>query len=79
MRIVLAAAVLALLMVPAVSQVGGVNAAAGAGKASRPAEEPKVDADKAKADEKAYKDAVSRILPPEKKYDPWGNVRANGK
>jgi hypothetical protein len=79
MRILIVAMATALLTVPAYSQAGGgINAAQGAGRAARP-EEPKVDPEKKKADEKAFNDAVTRIPPPEKKYDPWGTVRQNGK
>jgi hypothetical protein len=70
---------LVLLTIPAYSQMGGINASSGAGRAGRPPEEPKVDPAKQKADEKAFKDAISRIPPAEKKYDPWGTVRQNGK
>ena len=31
-----------------------------------------VDQNKARADEKAYQDAVKRIPDPKEKYDPWG-------
>jgi hypothetical protein len=68
----------ALLTVPAYSQVSGINAAQGAGRVQRP-QEPRIDPAKKKADEKAFNDAVSRIPLPEKKYDPWGTVRQNGR
>jgi hypothetical protein len=79
MRILFAAMATALLAMPAYSQSGGgINAAQGAGRAARP-RKPAVDPAKRKADEKAFNDAVSRIPPSEKKYDPWGTVRPNGK
>ena len=79
MRILIAAMATALLTIPAYSQAGGgINAAQGAGRAARP-EEPRADPEKKKADDKAFNDAVGRIPPPEKKYDPWGTVRQNGK
>jgi hypothetical protein len=78
MRILIIAVATALLTVPANSQMGGINASSGAGRAQRP-EEPKADPAKKKADEKAFNDAVNRIPSPEKKYDPWGTVRQNGK
>ena len=69
----------ALLTLPAYSQSGGgINSAQGAGRAARP-QESAADSAKKKADEKAFNDAVSRIPPSEKKYDPWGTVRPNGK
>jgi len=80
MRIFIVAMTIAVLTIPAYAQgnSGGINAAEGAGRAARP-EEPKVDPAKKKADEKAFNDAVNRIPPPDKKYDPWGTVRQNGK
>ena len=57
--------------------------AMGGASAGRPSERspapPPPDAEKKKKDEKAFNDAVSRIPTPEKKYDPWGVVRDNGK
>jgi len=81
MRILIIAVATTLLTVPAYSQFGGINASEGAGRAQRVGapEEPKVDPEKKKADEKAFNDAIKRIPPPEKKYDPWGTVRQNGK
>jgi hypothetical protein len=82
MRIFVAALAIAMLTIPAHAQqggAGGINAAAGAGRAQRPPEEPKVDPEKRKADEKAFKDGVSRIPDPARKFDPWGTVRQGGK
>jgi hypothetical protein len=82
MRIFIVAMTIALLTVPAYPQAGGgINGAQSAGRAGRAGapEETKVDPAKQKADEKAFKDAVTRIPAPEKKYDPWGTVRQNGK
>ena len=82
MRIVIVAMALAVLTVPAAAQMGGnggINGANSAGRAGRPPEEPKVDPVKQKADEKAFKDGVSRIPPPDKKFDPWGTVRQGAK
>ena len=79
MRLFIVAVAMVLLTIPAFAQMGGgINASQGAGRASRP-EEPKVDPAKQKADEKAFKEGVNRIPPPEKKYDPWGTVRQGGK
>ena len=33
----------------------------------------------AATDEKAFKEGVSRIPDPDKKFDPWGNLRQGGK
>jgi hypothetical protein len=81
MKIFIVAMTIALLTVPAYPQTGGINGAQSAGRAGRAGapEEPKVDPAKQKADDKAFKDAVNRIPAPEKKYDPWGTVRQNGK
>ena len=68
MRILIVAVAIALLTVPAYSQMGGINSS-GAGRAPYP-EEPKVDPAKKKADEKAFNDAIKRIPQSEKKYDP---------
>jgi hypothetical protein len=46
----------------------------GGGRGQRQADPPPNSKDKpAKADEKAYQDALKRI--PEKKTDPWGSMR----
>jgi hypothetical protein len=37
-----------------------------------------VDQNKARADEKAYQDAVKRIPDPKEKYDPWGMTKTPG-
>jgi hypothetical protein len=80
MRLFVAAISIALLTVPAYPQAGnGIGASQGAGRAAAPPKDEKVvdPVQKAK-DEKAFKDAVNRIPVPEKKYDPWGTVRASG-
>jgi hypothetical protein len=74
MRIFIVALTTALLATPAVGQMTG------AGKPSeRSAPPPPADKEQKKKDEKAFNDAVNRIPPAEKKYDPWGVVRDNGK
>jgi hypothetical protein len=78
MRILIIAVATVLFTAPAYSQAGGLNTTQGAGRMHHP-EEPKVDPEKKKADEKAFNDAVKRIPSSEKKYDPWGTVRQNGK
>ena len=60
----------AVLSVPAYSQ-GSV------GREMQPANEPKVDPAKRKAEDKQYNDALSRI--PAKEYDPWQGVREKEK
>jgi hypothetical protein len=67
MRPFIAAILIAALASPAYSQsrpseVNGARAAA-------------ENAERSKAEDKAFTDAVKRIRPPEKKYDPWGVVR----
>ena len=54
-----------VLTAPAYSQ--------GAGRGLQRKEEPKVDPEKKKAEDKAYNDALSRIPP--KEFDPWQGVR----
>jgi hypothetical protein len=71
MRFFIAVLAVALLAMPAYAQM-----AAGAGKPSdRTPPPPPVDEAQKKKDEKAFKEGVSRIPTPEKKYDPWGVVR----
>jgi hypothetical protein len=45
----------------------------GGGRGRQHADAPKTTGKATKADEKAYKDALKSI--PEKKVDPWGNMR----
>jgi len=72
MRTLTIAAIIALLTMPAYAQRGGPNF-------SKPG--TKTEAEKAaeekqrKADEKAYKDSVSRVPDKEQKFDPWGSMR----
>jgi hypothetical protein len=63
-----AAALLALLVLPAQAQMGGGKHGHGGGDA-------KTDDKKPKVDEKAYKDALKRIPEPKEKYDPWSGAR----
>ena len=65
MRIpVVAAAMLALMALPAQAQMGGGWQHRGGGKSS--------DQKKPQVDEKAYKAALERIPEPKQKYEPWG-------
>ena len=63
----MAAAVLALVVVPAHAQMGG-------GKRGHKTDDPAKSADdakKKKADDKAYQEALKRIPDSKEKYDPW--------
>jgi len=61
-----AAAVLALIAVPASAQVGGKR---------NQGDHQKKEEKKPDVDEKAYKAALERIPEPKEKYDPWGVAR----
>jgi hypothetical protein len=68
MRIVtIAAAILALVSLPAHAQMGG-------GKRHR-GDDSKTEQKKPQVDDKAYKAALERIPEPKEKYDPWGVAR----
>jgi hypothetical protein len=58
----IAAAVLALIAMPAHAQVGGKR---------HQTDEKKTDQKKPEVDEKAYKAALERIPDSKEKYDPW--------
>jgi len=62
----MAAAMLALIAMPAHAQMGGKRGKSDAG--------PPTDQTK-KVDEKAYKAALEKIPEPKEKYDPWGVAR----
>lgn len=64
--LILSAAVISGLAVPAYSQASGKRSGGYAGPP--PENHPKID-------EKAYKAALDRIPEPAKKYDPWGVAR----
>jgi hypothetical protein len=67
-KLMIAAAVLALVAAPAHAQMGG--------KRGRTADDKKTDQSASKkVDEKAYKAALERIPEPKEKYDPWGVAR----
>jgi hypothetical protein len=61
-----AAAMLALVVMPAHAQMGGKR---------HQGEDKKTDQPAKKIDEKAYKAALERIPEPKEKYDPWGVAR----
>jgi hypothetical protein len=68
MRTLAAAALVALVVLPAQAQMPG-------GK-HRPADDRTRPEDKGpKIDEKAYKDALKRIPDSKEKYDPWSGAR----
>jgi len=64
--LMVAAALLALLVLPAEAQMGRHN---------RGDDSAKSDQKKPKVDEKAYKEALKRIPEPKEKYDPWSGAR----
>jgi hypothetical protein len=61
----MAAAMLALIAMPAHAQMGKRQGAAAGGTAEPPR----------KVDEKAYNAALDKIPEPKQKYDPWGVAR----
>jgi hypothetical protein len=65
--LMVAAALLALLALPAQAQMGG-------GKRNR-GDETKTEQKKPQIDEKAYNEALKRIPEPKEKYDPWSGAR----
>jgi hypothetical protein len=69
-RLMVAAAVLALIAVPVHAQMGG-----GSGKRGKTDDKKTDDSATKKVDEKAYKAALERIPEPKEKYDPWGVAR----
>ena len=71
------AVIMALLTIPANSQMSGGKGMSPTGEPSGRSPPPP-DKEKQKKDEKAFNDAVSRIPLPDKKYDPWGTVRTGG-
>jgi hypothetical protein len=64
--VAIAAAILALLALPAQAQMGG--------KRHR-GDDAKSEQKKPQVDDKAYKAALERIPEPKEKYDPWGAAR----
>jgi hypothetical protein len=67
MRTLVAAALLAVLALPADAQMGGRHRSDDSGA--------KTDQKKPKVDEKAYNEALKRIPEPKEKYDPWSGAR----
>jgi len=82
MRAFVIAAMIAAIAIPANAQtmngIGAGQAAGRPGTGPTPQETAAAAAKKKeeqKANERAFSDAVKRIPTPDKKYDPWGNVR----
>jgi hypothetical protein len=71
MRILLAAAFIALLAVAAHAQGAGTRK----GASPRPDAQKTEDLAKKKADEQAYKDALKQIPVSKEKPDPWKTMR----
>ena len=73
--VAIAAAALTVPAVPAYSQMGGSSSIAKKPMPKGPDEKKKdeLTPEQKKAQEKAYKDAITRI--PDQKFDPWGKVR----
>ena len=65
----IAAALLALSVLPAEAQMGGGHRHGGGD------DKTKADQKKPKVDEKAYQEALKRIPEPKEKYDPWSGAR----
>jgi hypothetical protein len=78
MRILAAVLTLALLAALLANPVCAQNAGgrgAGKGRASQNSEQQKVDQQKRKAAEDAYKAGLKMIPDAKEKYDPWKNAR----
>jgi hypothetical protein len=72
LMVAMAAALLTVPAVPAYSQMGGGSLSKPMPKGQEEKKNEKTP-EQRKAEEKAYKDAVTRI--PDQKFDPWGKVR----
>jgi hypothetical protein len=72
MRLFMVAMAAALLTVPAVPAYSQLKGGAPMPKAKEEKKDEKTP-EQRKAEEKAYKDAITRI--PDQKFDPWGKVR----
>jgi hypothetical protein len=66
----IAAAILALLAVPAQAQMGG-------GKRGHKSDDTNAANKKPKVDDKAYQEALKRIPEPKEKYDPWAVTKTH--
>ena len=76
MRIVTIAAIIAALAMPAYAQQrGGASSPVNPGPPVKSEAEKAAEEKQRKADEKAYKDSVSRIPDRDQKLDPWGKIR----
>jgi hypothetical protein len=68
-RILIVAALAALMVAPASAQMGGGR--------HHGRDQQKSEQKKPQIDEKAYKAALERIPDPKTKYDPWGMTRSS--
>ena len=76
MRMVTIAAIIAALTMPAYAQQrGNPTGMPGSGPPQKSEAEKAAEEKQRKADEKAYKDSVSRIPDRDQKLDPWGKIR----
>ena len=66
MRILVVAALLASMTLPAQAQMGGRR---------HPNDGAQTEQKKSQVDEKAYKAALDKIPEPKEKYDPWAAAR----
>jgi hypothetical protein len=76
MRLFMVAVTAALLTVPAVpaySQMGGSSSISKPMPQAPEKKKDELSPEQKKAQERAYKDAITRI--PDQKFDPWGKVR----
>jgi hypothetical protein len=79
MRILGAVVALALLLSPVYAQnaggMGGMGGKGGGKRAAQNSDQQKVDQQKKKAAEDAYKAGLKMIPDAKEKYDPWKNAR----
>jgi hypothetical protein len=76
MRILAAVLALALLVSPVYAQnAGGMGGKGGGKRAAQNSDQQKVDQQKNKAAEDAYKAGLKTIPDAKEKYDPWKNAR----
>jgi hypothetical protein len=71
--VAMAAALLTVPAVPAYSQVLGNQPISKGMPKGQEEKKPEKTPEQKKAEDKAYKDAITRI--PDQKFDPWGKVR----
>jgi hypothetical protein len=79
MRPFISAILIAVLTAPAYSQGSIGNGGGGRPSQVNAARTAAENAEKSKAEDKAFTDAIKRMPRAEKKYDPWGIVRETPK